>query len=518
MADNFYYVEGNTSVKNIINTLVNEITQKAASVYKWALVYPTDPTKVTDYALVSTQNLYCDKTFYVKFERSAATVPTSDQQKLIDKYNNSKPLTSEQYDLMKRYIGSLDLGKVTAYINNVPYNEVNIFKKDPKDPANLTMDETTFLQFIRTIRNITDDREATLIYKYLNGIAMTQDEQNQYQIFKEAHELTSTEIVNWTELKADRKFYSDSIVIILLKEYLAPDLLGSDKVSLASYRQSMELSDSEMLALAKLKAGMDNRNHISISFGTEIEDKQVMQTVNGTQQQVTIKDLVDASCSKPARLAWYRDLDENIGDWLPVQYWLTQTKDSINLILRGDPSADNYPYNNYLTSYAYIGSVKPVEDGAYNDDVHNFGVTTSSDLAPELSDKFGPRTGTGVTDFCMIANRVGLPFQPHYSAFYTTQPFMDKCNFEGSRWNLKKHQFSDVTVVHPVDMERGKLQNVLVGDASSIYDSDRLSYKKGTPEEEMYRKFKITAPYWLLNNSANNLYCVAIRIPITTTE
>lgn len=512
MADNFYYAEGSTSVKDIIKTLVSEMTQKAIDPYKWSLVFPNDSTIITDHAILSTHNLYCDRTFYIRFERSAATIPTSDQQKLIDKYNNSKPLTDEQYKLMASYVESLDFGKINAYVNGTIYYESTVFKKDPNT---LTEDETTFIQLVRTIRNITDDYEVTLIYKYLNGIAMTQDEQNRYQAFKEAHELTSNEATDWLALKTARKFYSDNIVIVLLKEHLAPSLLStSDQSTLASYRQSMELTNTEMLELAKLKAGMDNRNHIEITIGTAIEDVQVMQD----GKQVTIKDLVDESCSLPARLAWYKNLDSNIGNWLPVQYWLTQNVDSINLVLRGDPSADNYPYNNYLTSYAYIGALKPVEDSAYTDDVYNFGVTTSSDIAPTLTPKFGPRTGTGITDFCMVANKVGMPYQPHYSAFYTGHSFMDKCNFEGSRWNLKKHQFSDVTLVHPIDMERGKLQNVLVGDASSIYDTDRLSYKKGTADEEMYRKFKISAPYWLLNNSANNLYCVAIRIPITTSE
>ncbi|AWI04142.1 hypothetical protein [Clostridium drakei] len=512
MADNLYYSEGSTSVKDIIKTLVNEITQKAIAAYKWTLVYPTDSSTITDHAIVSTHNLYCDRTFYTKFERSAATIPTSDQQKLINKYNNSKPLTDEQYKLMASYVESLDFGKINAFINGVTYYETTVFKKDS---SSLNVDETTFIQLVRTIRNITDDYEVTLIYKYLNGIAMTQDEQNRYQTFKESHELTSNEAIDWTALKNNRKFYSDNIVIILLKEHLAPNLLStSDQNSLASYRQSMELTNTEMLALSQLKAGMDNRNHIEITIGTAIQDVQVME--NG--QQITIKDLVEEECSLPARLAWYKNLDSNIGNWLPVQYWITQNVDSINLVLRGDPSADNYPYNNYLTSYAYIGALKPVADSAYTDDIYNFGVTTSSDIAPTLTRKYGPRTGTGVTDFCMVGNKVGMPYQPHYSGFYTSHAFMDKCNFEGSRWNLKKHQFSDVTLIHPIDMERGKLQNVLVGDVSSIYDTDRLSYKKDTDDEEMYRKFKISAPYWLLNNSANNLYCVAIRIPITTSE
>jgi hypothetical protein len=216
------------------------------------------------------------------------------------------------------------------------------------------------------------------------------------------------------------------------------------------------------------------------------------------------------------RLAWYRKVQSGIKDFLPVQYWINVTNDSINLVLRGDPSADVDPYKNYLTSYAYIGALKPVEDSATTDDIYNFGITTSSDVQPSYSKAYGERTATGITDVCMMANKIGLPYQPHYPAFYATNPFMDKCNVEGSRWNHKKHQFSDITLVHPVDMERGKMINVLAGDASSIYDMDKLAYRKDTAEEEYYKKFKLTAPYHFLNNSANVNYCVAIRCYKTT--
>src|SRR3712207_7193794 len=56
---------------------------------------------------------------------------------------------------------------------------------------------------------------------------------------------------------------------------------------------------------------------------------------------------------------------------------------------------------------------------------------------------------------------------------------------------LFRSQFSDITLVHPIDMERGKMRNVLVGDGSAIYDMDKLVYKRDTDEEENYKKFKI---------------------------
>lgn len=256
---------------------------------------------------------------------------------------------------------------------------------------------------------------------------------------------------------------------------------------------------------------VNNRNHFYMTIGKDIYETTKTVNINGTPTEIQVQDLVESTCSLPTRLSWYKNLHDNVGMWLPIQYWLNVTKDAVNIILRGDPSADIYPYDNYLTSYAYIGTVKPMEDDSFPDDKYNFGITTSSDIAPSFSEKFGSRTATGTTDVCMIANKVGMPMQPHYGGFYTTHSFMDKCNTEGSRWNNTKHQFSDITLVHPIDMERGKMHNVLIGDASSIYDMDKLIYKKGTDEEENYKKFKITAPYNFLNNSANGLYCLAIR-------
>jgi len=232
----------------------------------------------------------------------------------------------------------------------------------------------------------------------------------------------------------------------------------------------------------------------------------------GTALNVAGDDFADGTGSPVTKLSWYKDtLDPSIKGWLPINYWINVDKDAVNLVVRGDPSADYYPYDKFLTGFAYIGALKPVESGQATDDVYNFGITTTSSTAPTFTTTYGPRTGTGVTDVCMIANKIGLPFQPHYPSFYTANPDMDKMNVEGSRWNNQKHQFSDITLVHPVDMERGKMINVLSGDISALYDNDKLVFKQNTISQEMYKKFQVTAPYSFLNNSANVNYCVAIR-------
>ena len=232
----------------------------------------------------------------------------------------------------------------------------------------------------------------------------------------------------------------------------------------------------------------------------------------GTEWDITTKVLTVGKVSPATKVSWYHDdIDSSIQSWLPVTYWMNVSKDAVNIIFRGDPSADVYPYEKYLVGYAYIGALKPLDVDQSPDENYNFGITTASSTEPVLTTLYGPRTGTGITDVCMVGSKSGMPYQPHYPAFYTANPYMDKINIEGSRWNNQKHQFSDVTLVHPVDMERGKLENVLIGDDSSLFDNDKLVFKQGMTTQEMYRKFKVSAPYSFLNNSANVHYCVAIR-------
>lgn len=232
----------------------------------------------------------------------------------------------------------------------------------------------------------------------------------------------------------------------------------------------------------------------------------------GRELDATGSSIKPETSSPKTYLSWYKDeLNPSVKDWLPVAYWISMTKDNISLVLRGDPSADVYPYTSYLTTYMYAGILNPLDPDQAEDRDYNFCLTTGSHKEAEYGDKYGPRTATGTTDVSMFGNKAGMPYQPHYPAFYTPHPFMDKLNIEGSRWNHNKHQFSDITLIHPVDMERGKMLGVLIGDAAALYDNDKLVFKQNTAEQEMYKKFEITAPYTFLNNSANNKYCLAIR-------
>ncbi|OAA92996.1 hypothetical protein [Clostridium coskatii] len=406
ITEDFYYMEGNCSVKNLVKTLVTEITQNSG-VYKWNLVVPDSIDKIGVNGAAGTINLITDGSTTDKVQ-TTFSVSRSNDTCII---------------------------KTTTSYGKIFYVKIS-----------------------RPTRELTTA------------------ENNAIRKFKSSH--------IYDDISGATHSRNDAQVLEFMAEQNAD---GTDN-GYNDYVSAMTVG----LALNNIRLQM------AASLNSDSTDIDVSKDI---QERYNY------------RLAWYRNLQPEIKDFLPVQYWICVTKDSINLVLRGDPSADVAPYNNYLTSYAYIGALKPVEDSAYTDDEYNFGITTSSEIEPNYSNPYGERTGTGVTDVCMIANKIGMPYQPHYPAFYSTNPFMDKCGVEGSRWNHKKHQFSDITLVHPVDMERGKMINVLVGDASSIYDTDKLVYMKGTDSEENYKKFKITAPFNFLNNSSNINYCIAIRCP-----
>lgn len=248
----------------------------------------------------------------------------------------------------------------------------------------------------------------------------------------------------------------------------------------------------------KVERPADSLNHVLMQIGDKFDE--------------ATKDLVAGRKGVPARFAWYKKTtDLFIGDWLPVQYWLSFGADFMNLVVQGDPSPDIAPYNNYLISYAYVGALESYE-GADDDTSYNFALTTGSDVFDEskLSTEYGYRTATGVTDISMLATRTAMPYQAHYPAFHTINPFMDR-NFISASAYTHKHHLSEVVVLHAFDRERGKMKNLLVGDRSAVFHQDELIMDKGLPTEKIYKVFAINTPFCFLNNGPNVLYLIAIR-------
>lgn len=239
--------------------------------------------------------------------------------------------------------------------------------------------------------------------------------------------------------------------------------------------------------------------------------------------------------------SWYKSAGIEQGlkydKWLPIRYWISFTQEHLNIVLQGDPSPDVHPYKNYLISFAHLGMLKSYENAKIEDLQNNFSYTISSDQHPQAeedySTKWGMRTGTGISDILMERTDSNIPYQAHYPAFHTTPEFMDKHFIHVSEFT-GSHHFSEVTVVHSYERERGKMQNMLIGDRSSIFHLDELisnkdrfddrgaligddnSFKNecGKPlksQEKRWIMFNINAPYWFANNSPNVHYGVAIR-------
>jgi hypothetical protein len=134
---------------------------------------------------------------------------------------------------------------------------------------------------------------------------------------------------------------------------------------------------------------------------------------------------------------------------------------------------------------------------------------TGAILDVKFSDKFGKDTATGVNDVMMYQTRSGLKYQRHQAAFITTEEFMRKEKSGQSRWTGKFH-LSPIYIEHSYDKQRGWLDGVMAVDDSGIEHLDELIVDKDTPNEEVYKFFRVNAPFSLFNNSPNYAYGIAI--------
>lgn len=134
---------------------------------------------------------------------------------------------------------------------------------------------------------------------------------------------------------------------------------------------------------------------------------------------------------------------------------------------------------------------------------------TGAMLDVKFSEKWGKDTATGVNDIMMFATRSGLKYQRHNASFITTEEFMRKEKSGQSRWTGKFH-LSPIYIEHSYDKQRGWLDGVMAVDDSGIEHLDELIVDKDTPTEEVYKFFRVNAPYSFFNNSPNHAYGLAI--------
>lgn len=252
--------------------------------------------------------------------------------------------------------------------------------------------------------------------------------------------------------------------------------------------------------------------------------------------------LDDKLSSDWRKFSWYKGIvgkEEGVvlDDNLQVNFWVSFTREHLNITIQGNPTPDTGDNNNYIIGYGYVGMLEPYEGAIEEDYLNNFAYNFSSDIHPmkrtDYSTKWGQNTGTGITDILMEKTLSNVPYQAHLPAFHTTPEFMKK-TFIGKSEATGEHHLSEITVVHHYERERGKLQNVLIGDRSALFHLDELISDKdvfddrgvllnnddefrnqcGKPvvsKEKHWLVFNINAPYWLGNNSPNVHYGIAIR-------
>lgn len=185
------------------------------------------------------------------------------------------------------------------------------------------------------------------------------------------------------------------------------------------------------------------------------------------------------------------------GDLLPMEEEIYNTTGTYDYILI--PVSTHTYYARMLVSSPTARSFEAVTRDTY----------TGAILNVRFTEKWGVNTATGVNDIMMFATRSGLKYQRHVASFITTEEFMRKEKSGQSRWTGKFH-LSPVYIEHSYDKQRGWLDGVMAVDDAGVEHLDDLIVDKDTPNEEVYKFFRINAQYSFFNNSANHAYGLAI--------
>lgn len=526
MADNFYYGHGTTLSMNLLKILTEEITVKAKEEYRWTLEYPANVSAIDNLVMLSTtfSDGTTEYTRYLKLNKPPVTTLDTSEQKLVNKYNYQGAFTNTEITILQKFYGSQNFPTTPVNEKDFLINWYNSVKghAGALTSQDLIIPETDpagqrIMNIIKNVRNFTDVNELYLFAKELSGSSLTTEEQTALSNYKINRALSSDDSIAALNVFDVRELSQDLGKLIILDYYgVASDLTSSiglsekDTTLLENYRTSRALTTEETTQVLVIIAKLNIYNALIWQIGTELNEAKT--------------DFIGNS-SLPARFAWFKKTHSNLKDYTGCDYWFNLNKECFNLVVRGDASTDVYPYNNWKIAYGTVQRLLPIDDIESDSDyIGNWAMTVSSDAQPNwntdvstehygvASEQYGFRTANGVTDITMVATKAGIPYQPHYTKFATTNPVMDIVNTEGSRWNKKKHSFDEIIVVHPFDMERGKMQNVLVGENSAKFDGDRLLYSKQGEDPEVYLKFKISAEYNFLNNSPNPYYCIALRI------
>lgn len=170
--------------------------------------------------------------------------------------------------------------------------------------------------------------------------------------------------------------------------------------------------------------------------------------------------------------------------------------------------------NTAATSWTDDGSITPGTTSPSSKGVPVRGVARDSNTGRIVSiiypTNYGSNTATGVTDIAMFKSRSGVYYQKHHPAFLTSDETVSKTMFNPSVWTGKVH-LSPCYVYHKVEGYRGTMKDLLVVEDVSIIHLDEFIVNKGQPDEEVYKFFRITAPYNFFNTSPSGVCGIAVK-------
>ena len=265
-------------------------------------------------------------------------------------------------------------------------------------------------------------------------------------------------------------------------------------------------------------ADRKNFYYTEVVYGTGVYSPPTQKDSDG--YYVTPGAWEEDMASVRSRFSWFKnDTASTIKKWLPIQFWISLTDDVMALVVAGDASANKL---DRIISFGYFGKIKPFKNSKERWS-SNFGVSVGSDVPPgqyltvEERTRYSDKTGTGVTDICMLETFTGFPMQAHMAAFTTPDGFVDK-KLEGPSSYTDKYHMSPVYVFHGFDGYRGELQGVVATDRSTVVNKDDLIHKynattgqEDNPDtQDIYKVFLVNAPYSLLTNATNVMYGVAM--------
>ena len=218
--------------------------------------------------------------------------------------------------------------------------------------------------------------------------------------------------------------------------------------------------------------------------------------------------------SRTGKINWFKETTTAAlaaKGWLPIEYWVSMTKNALIGVVMGDPGLSN---DSWLSSPFYFGSLKQIDGALETDNKGNFAGFGGSFTEPELSKIYGDYTGTGMTDVIMVSTKIGRPYQAHKVAIFGGHEFREK-TFNGQSAHTGKHPVSDIVLTDVHENDRGTLRNCLAVSRVAKEHGTELIYNRYiSGEEERYLFLNINAPFTPFNTSPDVLIGFAIRTDV----